>query len=112
MVKRIEQVLIAARQPWRQLLPGAAVGAVCWSVLQALGSYVVSRQLARANLVYGLEVANVDRADVYVDGRPRGSVDVAAGRATVTVEGVAGAASLRVEGFSDGKLVAAQTLEL
>lgn len=67
---------------------------------------------ADGTLRLGLEVANVDRADVYVDGRPRGSVDVAAGRATVTVEGVAGAASLRVEGFSDGKLVAAQTLEL
>jgi hypothetical protein len=60
----------------------------------------------------GLEVANVDRADVYVDDRPRGSVDVAGGHATVTVEGVAEAASVRVEGFSDGKLVAARTLEL
>jgi YihY family inner membrane protein len=47
------QVLTATRQPWRQLLPGAAVGAVGWSLLQALGVYIVSRQLERANLVYG-----------------------------------------------------------
>src|SRR6266545_1787048 len=39
--------------PWRGLLPGAAAGAVGWSVLQALGAWIVTRQLARANLVYG-----------------------------------------------------------
>jgi hypothetical protein len=32
--------------------------------------------------------------------------------ATVTVDGVDRAASVRVEGISDGKLVAARTLEL
>jgi YihY family inner membrane protein len=47
------QVLTATRLPWRRWLPGAAVGAVGWSVLQALGVYIVSRQLERANLVYG-----------------------------------------------------------
>lgn len=47
------QILTATRQPWRQLLPGAVVGALGWSVLQALGAYIVSRQLERANLVYG-----------------------------------------------------------
>jgi YihY family inner membrane protein len=47
------QVLTATRLPWRRLLPGAAVGAVGWSVLQALGAWIVSRQLERANLVYG-----------------------------------------------------------
>jgi YihY family inner membrane protein len=39
---------------WRRLLPGAAIGAVGWSVLQALGVYIVDRQLDRANLVYGV----------------------------------------------------------
>jgi YihY family inner membrane protein len=48
------QLLVAMRQSWRQLLPGAAVGAVGWSVLQALGAYIVDRQLERANLVYGV----------------------------------------------------------
>jgi YihY family inner membrane protein len=47
------QVLTATRLPWRRLLPGAAVGAVGWSVLQALGAWIVTRQLERANLIYG-----------------------------------------------------------
>jgi hypothetical protein len=59
-----------------------------------------------------LEVANLDRADVYVDDRPRASVDLAAGTATVTVENAAGVGSVRVEGFSDGELVAARTVAL
>jgi YihY family inner membrane protein len=50
----IFQMLVASRQRWRHLLPGAAVGAVGWSVLQALGAYIVGRQLERANLVYGV----------------------------------------------------------
>ena len=48
------QVLTAVSQPWRQLLPGAACGAVGWSVLQGLGVYIVNRQLQQANLVYGV----------------------------------------------------------
>jgi len=48
------QVLTGMRVPWRWLLPGAACGAVGWSVLQALGVWVVGRQLQRANLVYGV----------------------------------------------------------
>jgi YihY family inner membrane protein len=50
----IFQLLIASRQRWRHLLPGAAVAAVGWSVLQALGAYFFERQLAQANLVYGV----------------------------------------------------------
>jgi YihY family inner membrane protein len=53
LLAALSQVLTATRLPWRRLLPGAAVGAVGWSVLQALGSYIVTRQLERANLVYG-----------------------------------------------------------
>jgi YihY family inner membrane protein len=53
LLTALSQVLTAVRQPWRRLLPGAAVGAIGWSTLQALGSYIVSRQLERANLVYG-----------------------------------------------------------
>ena len=47
------QVLTATWEPWRRLVAGAAAGAVGWSVLQALGVYIVNRQLAHANLVYG-----------------------------------------------------------
>jgi YihY family inner membrane protein len=53
LLAALSQILTAVRQPWRQLLPGAVVGALGWSVLQALGAYIVSRQLERANLVYG-----------------------------------------------------------
>jgi YihY family inner membrane protein len=48
------QVLTGVRVPWRQLLPGAAAGAVGWSALQALGAWIVDRQLAHANLIYGV----------------------------------------------------------
>jgi YihY family inner membrane protein len=53
LLAALSQLLTARRQPWRQLLPGAAVGALGWSVLQALGASIVGRQLERANLVYG-----------------------------------------------------------
>jgi YihY family inner membrane protein len=48
------QVLTGRWAPWRQLLPGAAVGAVSWSVLQTLGVVVLDRQLQQANLIYGV----------------------------------------------------------
>ena len=48
------QVLTATAVPWARLVPGAATAAVAWSALQALGVVIVSRQLARANLVYGV----------------------------------------------------------
>jgi hypothetical protein len=57
-------------------------------------------------------VANVDRADVYVDGRPRASVDTPTSEASVTVPGVGQATVVRAEGFADGKLVAARTVAL
>ena len=48
------QVLTGMPVPWRRLLPGAAVGAVGWSVLQTAGVLIVNRQLAQANLIYGV----------------------------------------------------------
>ena len=48
------QVLTGRWVTWRRLLPGAAVGAVGWSVLQTLGVYVLDRQLQQANLIYGV----------------------------------------------------------
>jgi YihY family inner membrane protein len=48
------QALTGIWVPWRKLLPGAAAGAVAWSALQALGVYIIDRQLDRANLVYGV----------------------------------------------------------
>jgi len=48
------QVLTGMAVPWRRLLPGAACGAVGWSVLQALGAWIIDRQLQEANLIYGV----------------------------------------------------------
>jgi YihY family inner membrane protein len=48
------QVLPGTRLRWRWLLPGAAVGALGWSVLQTVGVQVVNHQLERANLLYGV----------------------------------------------------------
>jgi YihY family inner membrane protein len=48
------QVLTGTRLRWRWLLPGAAVGALGWSVLQTVGVQVANQQLERANLLYGV----------------------------------------------------------
>jgi YihY family inner membrane protein len=48
------QVLTGTRLRWRWLLPGAAVGALGWSVLQTVGVQVANHQLERANLLYGV----------------------------------------------------------
>jgi membrane protein len=39
---------------WRDLCTGAAIAAVCWTVLQLVGGYVVSHQLHRASELYGI----------------------------------------------------------
>jgi YihY family inner membrane protein len=48
------QVLTGTRLHWRWLVPGAAVGALGWSVLQTVGVSLINRQLDQANLVYGV----------------------------------------------------------
>jgi hypothetical protein len=67
---------------------------------------------AGGRLTVNLEVGNIDRADVYVDNRPRASVDLAGGTSSIDLEDAADAGSLRVEGFADSKLVAARTISL
>ena len=48
------QLLTGTRLRWRWLLPGAALGALGWSLLQTVGVQLVNRQLERANLLYGV----------------------------------------------------------
>jgi C-terminal processing protease CtpA/Prc len=67
---------------------------------------------AGGTLTVELEVSNLDRADVYVDDRPRASLDLATETSTISIEDAADAASVRVDGFSDGQLVAARTVAL
>ncbi|MGQ0680506.1 MAG: YihY/virulence factor BrkB family protein [Actinomycetota bacterium] len=47
------KVLTIADVSWRDVAPGAAVGAVSWAILQALGGYIVRNQLTLASDVYG-----------------------------------------------------------
>ena len=56
--------------------------------------------------------AGLDRLDVYVDGRPRGSSDVTDGETMLTFADVGAATTLQVQGFADGELVAARTQQL
>lgn len=47
------RILTAVPVAWEDLWIGAAIGAVAWTVLQALGGYYVSHQLRSASEVYG-----------------------------------------------------------
>ncbi|MGI5272765.1 S41 family peptidase [Nonomuraea sp. CA-218870] len=57
-----------------------------------------------------LRTSLLDRADVYLDGRPRLSADVTQDTVTVVVPGLAAARTVRVEGFQSARLVASRTL--
>ena len=48
------RVLTPAKIALRQLAPGAAVAGVGWTVLQAIGGFVVGHYLKNDNSVYGL----------------------------------------------------------
>lgn len=65
-------------------------------------------QVAAAELT--LTTRLVDRADIYLDGRPRASVNVTAEVTLVPVPGAGAAHVVRVEGFQGGELVAARTI--
>ena len=47
------RVLTTAGVSWSDVRPGAAVGAVAWTTLQALGGYIVGHQLQSASATYG-----------------------------------------------------------
>ncbi len=47
------RVLTPAEIPWRDLLPGAVLGGVAWTALQALGGWLVARQLRHTSELYG-----------------------------------------------------------
>ena len=67
---------------------------------------------AGGTLTLQLTTGGLDRVDVYVDGRPRGSSDVTDGAATLTFAGVGAATTVQVQGFAAGELVAARTQPL
>lgn len=47
-----------------------------------------------------MDTANLDRVDVYLDQRPRASIDVTDGHAEVSVNQPGAAKTLRVDGFT------------
>jgi membrane protein len=47
------QVLTVKRLTVREILPGAVLGAVLWTVLQTVGGYYVTHQVANATPLYG-----------------------------------------------------------
>jgi YihY family inner membrane protein len=47
------QLLTARRLKWREVVPGAAAAALGWTLLQALGGYIVTHQIRSASDVYG-----------------------------------------------------------
>jgi hypothetical protein len=59
-----------------------------------------------------IQSTNLDRADIFVDDRPRTTVDLTGATTNVTVSGVPGAASVRVEGYNGNVLAAARTVAL
>ncbi|CAM5295304.1 hypothetical protein GCM10010222_49440 [Streptomyces tanashiensis] len=58
-----------------------------------------------ASLTLSVRTEAMDRLDVYVDDRPRASVDVVDGETELGVPGVVTTASVRIDGFSAGELV-------
>jgi hypothetical protein len=62
--------------------------------------------VAVAGTTVSLDTVNLDRVDIYVDGRPATSLDVTDGAHTATLSATGG--EVRVEGFADGQLVAAR----
>ena len=47
------RIATARQVPWRNLLLGAVLAAICWQILQVFGGYVISHQLHRASALYG-----------------------------------------------------------
>jgi YihY family inner membrane protein len=47
------RVLTPGEIPWHDLLPGSVVGGVAWTALQALGGWLVARQLRHTSELYG-----------------------------------------------------------
>jgi YihY family inner membrane protein len=47
------RVLTVADVSWREVLPGAVVAAIAWTILLMLGSWLVDRHIRNASQIYG-----------------------------------------------------------
>ncbi|MEW9550426.1 S41 family peptidase [Nonomuraea sp. NPDC050783] len=79
-------------------------------LLAALPARRLEVEVAASGGELTLRTHLLDRADVYLDGRPRASVDLTQETVTVPVPGAGAAHTIRVEGFQDGALAAARTI--
>jgi membrane protein len=48
------KLLTASSPPWRELLPGVIMAAVCWQLLQHLGGYYIDHELKHTGPLYGV----------------------------------------------------------
>jgi len=48
------KLLPALDIPWRQLMPGVIVAAICWQLLQHLGGFYIDHELKRTGPLYGV----------------------------------------------------------
>ena len=71
----------------------------------------VATSLAGNTLTVTLTVAEVDRVDVYLDGRPQRSSDISGTTASVTIDGATVGQRLRLEGFAASSLVASRSVD-
>ncbi|GHG78694.1 S41 family peptidase [Streptomyces griseocarneus] len=84
-------------------------------ILKSLTPHPVSitdATTADGSLQLKIKTTNIDRLDVYVDQRPRASVDLTDGQTDITIPNAATARSARVEGFAGSRLVASKTAQL
>lgn len=85
---------------------------------EILAAQPARRLIARGEVDEGgvlnltLDTENLDRVDVYVDGRPRVTADLPLDPPTVAVAGALGGVELRVDGFQGDELVAMRRLRL
>ena len=71
----------------------------------------VATSLAGSTLTVDVTAAEIDRVDVYINGRPERSLDVA-GSASLTIEDASAGTPLRVEGFAAGVLVGSRQVQI
>jgi hypothetical protein len=84
------------------------------AVLAAMPVYVLAAQLvadANGRLALDIETKSIDRIDVFADGRPQSSQQVADGKSRIGMDATVNAGStIDIQGYSQGQLAAARRL--
>jgi hypothetical protein len=84
------------------------------AVLATMPVYVLAAQLvpgADNRLTLDMETKGIDRIDVFTDGRPQSSQEVADGKSRISMSATVNAGStVNIQGYSKGQLVAVRRL--